>query len=186
MGILTVTVDTSTWIAWRDKRDSYDSVCKMLDWHKKRLLELWNTSRVIQDTAKMDAHQSALLTRVFKDYAIPMSSCPLRWNYSKWNGPDVFSGSATDHRPVEQIVEFRKLIPEPTALPKDQVGKKLWNKLGDYDALKDHYEKKRDVFVTLDKHDIFHSEKRPLYKKKLGLIILDPDEFVGSYCPSLA
>jgi hypothetical protein len=157
----------------------------MLDWHKNKLFELWNTSRVVQDSAGMDSGQSANLQRLFKDYAIRMSSCPLRWNYSRWNGPDVFPGPATEHRPLQQIIEFRKLIPEPTSLPKDQIGNRLSNKLGDYDALKDHYEKNRDVFVTLDRHDIFHVNKRPLYKQKLGLIILDPREFVASYGSSL-
>lgn len=133
----------------------------------------------------MDSDQLDVLQRLFKDYGIGMSTCPLRWNYSRWNGPDVFPGPATDHRPVEQIIEFRKLVPEPTTLHKDQVGKKLWNKLGDYDALKDHYEKNRDIFVTLDKHDVFHLDKRPLYRQKLGLIILDPKEFVASYGSSL-
>jgi len=181
MELLTVTVDTSTWIAWLDKRDSYKSVDKMLDWHKNKLLELWNTSRVVQDTSGMDSDQLDVLQRLFKDYGIGMSACPLRWNYSRWNGPDVFPGPATDYRPIEQIIEFRKLIPEPTSLPKNQIGNKLWNKLGDYDALKDHYEKNRDIFVALDRHDIFHVNKRPLYRQKLGLIILDPKEFVASY-----
>ena len=183
MELITVTVDTSTWIAWLHKHDSYDAVCEMLEWHKKKHLALWNTSRVVQDTAGMDSDQLDVLQNLFKDHGIGMSACPLRWNYSKWNGPDVFPGPVTDHRPLEQIIEFRKLIPEPTSLHKDQIGNKLWNKLGDYDALKDHYEKNRDVFVTLDKHDIFHLTKRPLYKAKLGLIILDPDKFVISYAP---
>ena len=181
MKTLTVTVDTSVWIAWINRQVGFDDVSKLLEWHKKNFLELWNTSRVLQDTAGMDTKQSESLQALFEEYGIQLSPCPARYNYSVWNGPDIYAGSSIEKRSAEEIIKFRKMIPEPTSLSKDQIGNKLSNKLGDYDALKNHYEKNRDVFLTRDKRDIFHKNKRPLYRAELGLIILDPADFIVEY-----
>jgi hypothetical protein len=110
-----------------------------------------------------------------------MSPCYDRWNYSPWNGPDVVLGSLTDYRTGEEIALFREIIKEPTFLNKSQVGNRLSNKIADYDALFNHFVEGRDVFITLDKSDIFAPDKRLLFKEKLGIIILSPRDFVMTH-----
>jgi hypothetical protein len=93
----------------------------------------------------------------------------------------VVLGSVTDYRTVEEIALFRQLIKEPTTLNKSQVGNRLANKIADYDTLFNHFEKGRDVLITLDKKDLFTPDKRRLYKEKLGIIILSPRDFVECF-----
>jgi len=123
-----------------------------------------------------------LLRDLFLEMKIEVASSPFRVGISRVGGPDVISGPVTVKRSSDDIVKFRKLLgDEPASLPPANVGKRLKNKIGDYDALSIHYTKGRDVFVTSDEHDYFHRARRAVYSKELGLIIQDPQEFVETW-----
>ncbi|MGP8281386.1 MAG: hypothetical protein ACLQT6_01575 [Desulfomonilaceae bacterium] len=185
---LKVTVDTGPWLDLIDERgDEYEYILKMLEWHKQGFIELFATSRILQDTAKKGSPRYNQLRTILDDVNnITISPCYDRWNYSMWNGPDVVLGSVTDYRTVEEIALFRQLISEPTTLNKSQVGNRLSNKIGDYNTLFNHFEKGRDVLITLDKRDLFAPDKRLLYKERLGIVILSPRDFVECYEPRIA
>ena len=178
-----VTVDTGPWLDVVDELgDQYEYILKILEWHKQESIELFATSRILQDTAKKGTPRYRQLRTILNDINnITISPCYDRWNFSTWNGPDVVLGSVTVHRTVEEIALFRQLIKDPTTLNKSQVGNRLSNKIGDYDTLFNHFEKGRDVFITLDKRDIFAPDKRRLYKDRLGIIILSPRDFVECF-----
>ncbi len=184
--MISVTVDHNVWIDWLDQKRSHEYVNKIVEWHKQKRLELWAVSRGEQDAkAHKSKDQWDHLLRRFKENNISVSACPARLSFSaRFGGPDVLSGLKS-LRTTEELEEFYKLVPNPIALNQAQIGDKMSNKLGDYDCLTNHFSQKRDVFLTLEKRDIFLVRKRDLYKDKLGLIILSPQEFVEQYGPTM-
>ena len=177
---LMITVDTGPSLNVVDELgDEYEYIIKMLEWHKKGCIEIFATSRILLDTIKKGPSRYHQIRTVLNDINnITISPSPIRLNYSTLSGPDVLIGSVTDYRTVEEIAIFRQIVKDPTTLNKSQVGKRLRNKIADYDVLFNHFEKGRDAFITLDKSDIFAPNKRLLYKKKLGIIIMSPRDFV--------
>ena len=101
-----------------------------------------------------------------------------RLGFSRLDGLDKLSGGFTTRNP-EEMANFSKIVgKDPTNLPKSSIGNRLSNKIGDYDALRDHYADKREVFITLDTKDYLHITKRAIYFECLGLKIMSPSEFL--------
>ena len=180
-----VTVDTTAWVDWLDKKGSYIYVDRMVDWHDQGLIRLFGVTRIQLDTFLMDSSQKEELERLFRIHKIELSSSPFRIGISTLGGPDTLSGSMTKIRSNDEVIAFCRLIKEPTTLHPSQVGNKIGNKIGDYDALRDHFKNGRDFFVTCDTKDYFQPKYRQTLKNELGVTILSPEEFVNLQQPLL-
>ncbi|MEW6113366.1 MAG: hypothetical protein AB1664_14640 [Thermodesulfobacteriota bacterium] len=178
---LSVTVDTSVWIHFMNGwHHTVPCIRKMLVWHQRQFIQIFASSRVFDpDAIRMHIEQQRRLRDLFRDMKIDLTSSPFRWGISGLGGPDVLSGPEWVERSSDDIVKLRRLLGyDPASLPRANVGNRLMNKIGDYDALETHYTQGRDVFVTSDEHDYFNRSRRAVYAKELGLIIQDPQEFV--------
>lgn len=174
---ITVTVDTSVLLDILD-HGSNSSFHKLLQWHDSGKIEIAVSNRVIDpDTWRMGEKQQSELNKLLERHGINICSAPFRWNISKLGGRDVLSGPQSNRSP-EDVVKFRKIVgPDPAV---GTPSRKLSNRIGDYDALQQHFMKKRDVFLTLDRRGYFAKQMRETYVRELGLIVQSPEEFIAA------
>jgi hypothetical protein len=157
-------------------------VREILRWHSAGRLEAFVSNRVFEpDTVRMHPEQVDQLRRTLRDYGIRVVGAVFRSTFSTLSGKDLLSGGRR-RRSVDQMARFTELVGrEPVSLHPSAVGRKLPNKIGDYDSLREHYANMRDVFIPSETHDYFHVAKRPTYERALGLCILRPAEFVAAH-----
>lgn len=182
MATLLATIDTAPLLDLVDRKGSFVYVEQIVEWHRVGHIELFASSRLLNpDTWKMNPKQKADLRRLLAEHGITIASSSFRLGISPLGGSDVLGGTEGGRSP-EEMKRFEKIVgPDPASLPPDSVGRGMQRKIGDYDALPDHFASKRDVFVTLDKHDYFHTNRRPRYERELGLMIRSPQELVHCY-----
>lgn len=175
----TVTLDTSAVIDVLDSKGSCHAVRQILECHRQGRIRLYFSSRVLHpDTQQMSQDKQTSLQRLMEQYGIDIASSSFRLSVSTLNGPDVLDAPSSK-RTSDEMNHFKTIVgDDPTQLAKSSAGNRIMQKIGDYDALRDHYAYKRDYFITLDTHDYFHIIKRPVYEKVLGLKIISPEEFV--------
>jgi|SRR5271157_1097619 len=177
---LLVTIDTCVWIEFIDNNTRAQEVAQILEWHVQGLIQVVVSNRVF-DPDVQSAENRRALTKLFSQHRIQIVPSAFRWGFSRLSCGDVLNGLAT-LRSGSELEKFAKLVGrEPATLPKQNIGAKLSNKIGDYDSLRDHYRSGRDVFVTLDRRDYFAVSKREKYKRELGLIVQDPSEFIALF-----
>ena len=180
----TVTIDTNLWIDFLNENGSYQDMELLLRWHEGGKVKLYYSTRVFDpDAWRMDRAQVARLRAVLNQYGVEALSAPFRLNVSRLSGRDTLNGGPTSRSP-DQTKRFRCPVgKDPTQLNPASVGKRLMNKIGDYDSLSSHFHRGLDVFLTLEKGDIFL--RREDYKQELGLIIQDPGSFIQErLCPA--
>jgi DUF2934 family protein len=177
-----LTVDTSVWLNWLDKKPGSEHVERILTWHSIGLVKVVGSNRIIDpDTWKMDLIQQEQLENEFKRRNIEKIGSSARAGISRVGGLDVLGGYPSE-RTAEEMKSFRKIVgQDPASLPKETVGKTIYRKIGDYDALYDHFISKRDIFITRDNKDYSHKTKRDTYWNTLGLTIQSPQEFVYQF-----
>jgi hypothetical protein len=179
---VTVTIDTNAWIQWRAKKGCYPQIEQILRWQQEGKVQIYVSNRLRDpDTWDMYADQRDEILNALAKMGVQTIRSTFRLGISKLGGRDVLSGGATD-RTSEEFEKFRKLVgPEPTTLKAEQVGSRMSNKIADFDALRDHFGAKFDVFLTLDKREYLDIKKRGDYFKELGLLIQSPEEFVNAW-----
>lgn len=185
MGSLSVTIDSSVLIDWLDKRQpTFDFVEQIMKWHKLEYIKVFTSSRVFSpDAWRMDKEQRAGLKQLLNDLKVTTASSTFRWSISILNGPDKLSGG-NSQRSLEETKLFLKIVgssPEPSS----ELERSFLRKLGDYDALRDHFMSGRDIFITRDTKGYFATDKRTRYEKELGLIVQGPEGFVSSFSRTL-
>ena len=197
---LEVTLDTGVLLDLLDEKGSFHFVKQMIKWHQEGYIELLASSRVFdhdttgqkilkrrgskfQTGKKMSPERQDRFQQLVRDHGITIVHSPWRSRISHLNGRDVLDG-LTIKRSPEEMDHFYNIVAsdgDPADLHPSKVGNRLENKIGDFDALRNHFAFKRDVFVTLDRSDYLDTEKRDQYEKELGLTIQSPEEFVRSY-----
>src|SRR5262245_33533171 len=107
-----VTIDTSAWLNWLDKKASRDEIDTLLVWHAKGLIRIVESNRLIDpETWKMDQAQQQALADEFKRWNIEKVGNVFRLDVSRLNGLDVLDGHATD-RAADEIRKFRRIVGE--------------------------------------------------------------------------
>ena len=179
---MTITVDTCVWIALESERER-QLICDLLNLCDRKCVQIYVSSRIMNfDSVKMDGPSRERLMIALKLHNVKIESAPFRFggineNFGSRFGDGDFLSSATadkDELAFEDI--FGK---EPMQLPREELGAKVSNWIGDYDVLKQHYLNKRDIFVTLDTKVYFSEDKRRRAKEKLNLEIADPASAVA-------
>lgn len=179
--MLRVTLDTCLLITFLDKKQGANLVDTILKLHLGKKIKVFVSNRIFEPDTVENKHRQEQFEKLLRDFQIEVEGSIFRFDLSSYDGGDVLSGGPS-LRSEEEIELFTKIVgSDPTFLHKDSLGKRLSNKLGDYDALMDHYCSKRDVFITLDTKDYLHKNKRSIYEDKLGLIIKSPEEFITEY-----
>jgi hypothetical protein len=175
-----ISLDTGVLILLLDGKPGSADVETIFCWHRNKKIALYVSNRVFDhDTAKMDALQVKTLRELFEKYRVPVEGAVFRSSFSRLSGKDLLSGGVS-LRTQEEMARFVSIVGcDPAVLPPSSVGKRLSNKLGDYDSLRDHYASGRDVFITLDTKDYLSTQRRQRYVQELGLVVLDPSEFVA-------
>jgi hypothetical protein len=180
--MVTVTLDTCLLISLLDRKDGFQNTIKLLEWHKDKKIEASVSNRLFEpDIVGMDKDQQEDLINILSKYAIVVKGNTLRLDISTLGGKDLLSGPIS-LRSEDEMSKFKGIVgDDPSSLPSENVGRRLPNKIGDYDSLFEHFCNKRDIFITSDKKDYFHTNKRKDYSAKLGLIIKSPLEFISEY-----
>lgn len=175
----TLTIDTSPWLDLLDSKQTASDIEPILVWHKVGLVEVYACTRLFNpDTLKMTSHSQQELRDLLNHWKVPLSGGSFRFNISRLNGPDKI-GPHLGVRSVEEWKRFQQVLgPGPTELSVSSVGNRLYNKIGDYDALRSHYASGRNVFVTTDTHDYLNIRYREKYRYALALVLMSPAEFV--------
>jgi hypothetical protein len=145
---------------------------------------MWASTRVrLHDAAGMYSEQQKALSDLMLHLRVREASSVFRFDVSFMDGPD-FLGPYAGKRTADELVRFERLVGcDPARLSRESVGGKMKNKIGDYDALRDHYMSGRDAFITLDTRDYLHVSRRPEYRRELGLIVQAPTEFLAENFP---
>jgi hypothetical protein len=187
-------MDTSAVLDCIDRAGAYLSVDQIAEWHKSGKIMLFVSSRVqYPDTQKMDETQKRKLRQWLTQNSIVETESSWRVGISPVGGPDVI-GKPLTHRSENEMERFEIIVgpnPAPGKTPEPELKRRWGNmtmntlerKIGDYDALYDHYAAERDVFITLDTRDYFGIKKRERYKKELNLVVQSPEEFVREHQP---
>ena len=177
--LVTVTLDTGLMLSLLDRTREATAVEKILQWHLEGKVRAYVSNRIFDpDTCDMRDEQRKEMRMIIEKYDIEIIGSGFRLGFSRLDGLDKLSGGFTTRSP-EEMANFSKIVgKDPTNLPKSSIGNRLPNKIGDYDALRDHYADKREVFITLDTKDYLHITKRAIYFECLGLKIMSPSEFL--------
>lgn len=174
---MTVTIDTCVWISLKVERIK-PIIYQILKCCAKKAVNIYVSNRFENyDSVEMDTITKKLIRETMKEYSVQKESAPFRLgsvnnSFGSRFGDRDFLVSIKETEKEEKFVSVFGL--EPMKLSTKQTGKKISNWIGDYDALKQHYLKGRDLFITLDTKIYFSDEKRLIAKNKLNLIILDP------------
>jgi hypothetical protein len=175
-----LTVDTGLLIQLIDNKLGADDVRKIFDLHEKGAVQLYVSNRIFEhDTTKMSEPQLAQIKDLIQHAKVIVDGAVFRSGFSLLSGGDLLSGGVS-HRSQKELEKFGKLV------GKDPVGEYLAsstisNKLGDYDALRDHFTSGRNIFLTADEKHYFATAQRQKYRKELGLIIQSPAEFLDEF-----
>jgi len=169
--IQSITVDTGVWIELLDKKSPEKSAidAELLEECQARRVQVWASSRVLNpDSTKMRELQRVNLTNLLEEHAQTAPS-QFRFDISPFGGPDGFQG-----RVGERFISVVGESPDG----RGQFGKKLHNHIGDYDALRDHFIQRRDLFVTWDNRGFLHTDRRQAYEEQLKLRVRSPEEAI--------
>ena len=173
----TATLDTGVLILALDDKPGANDTWVLLQWHRDGRLELHVSNRVFEhDTRRMDSAQVDALRALLGEFDVAIKGAAFRSDFSLLSGGDFLSGGPSV-RTSEEMARFTKLVGKDPA-EEYASSKSLSNKLGDYDALKEHFASGRNVFITTDKKHYLDVNRRPRYAEQLGLVILTPAEFV--------
>lgn len=180
--MLRVMLDTSVWLAFIDRDESAADAQALFNLRTQGVLEICASSRTVYDTERMHEEQRLALSKLLEDESIA-APAQMRWDVSRLDAGD-YLGPSNGVRTEAEIAKFDRLVGrDPVALPQTAVGNRLPNKIGDYDALREHFIRGLDAFLTLDARDILHSERRARYRTELGLVIQAPGEFLAERFP---
>ena len=180
--MLTVTLDTGLLLALIDGKPTAEHVKTILRWHVNGKIHACVSNRIFDpDTSRMRADQVTELSNILNSNGIPVIGSVARFGISRLDGLDLLSGGPTT-RSREEMDEFSKIVgKDPSSLSSFCVGTRISNKIGDYDALRDHFASNRAIFITLDGKDYLHTDKRVTYWNQLHLKIMSPSEFVADH-----
>ncbi len=197
MSYHSVTVDTVVWIKYFSNYDEKSEIQAMFEVCQQRNIKIYRSSRVSNfDTTTKDPTQTehmrnaisflgALETPapfILADQDDPKKTGSVLGDRNDPQKPESMFGTSdflSDLNIDEREVEFISIVGcHPTKKNPAELGSKLSNHIGDYDALMQHYLNDFGVFLTYDTHLYFTHEKRLIYQEKLGLKVMSPSEFL--------
>lgn len=178
--LTTLTLDTTVFIRAIDGKPGCEPAQRIFQLSKEGLVALVASNRVFEhDTSNMSQDSQRKLHECMQQHGVQIDPSGHRLGFSLLDGGDVLDGGPSIRTP-EEMRRFEKLVgKDPTA--EFQGNRTLGNKLGDYDALRDHFASGRDAFITLDTKHYLAVNLRDRYARELGLVVQSPEAFLAGW-----
>jgi hypothetical protein len=150
-----------------DTPTSVDALSELIKYGLSNKADIAVTTRVESDlSGDLDEERKKKMFRTLKQF--PVVGTVMRWDTSRWDGGDVWSGADSEKLATEvQAILFPGLTTED---------RHYKNKQMDVDHIVGHLINHRDVFVTDDKHIL---KRREPLRVSPGVVVMSPDECVA-------
>jgi hypothetical protein len=135
------------------------------------------------DAWRMDKAQRAGLKQLLNELKVTTVNSILRRSILILSGLDKLSGG-NHQRSLEETTHFLNIVGS-SPQSSGELERSFLRKLGDYEALRNHFMPGRDIFITRDTTGYFATDKRTRDEKERGLMVHGPEEFVSSFSRTL-
>ena len=167
-------------LALINKEEGHEKIQNILDLCREGKIKAYVSNRIFDpDSWKMPESEKIKVKELIKEYNITIEGSCFRWGFSRYSDRDKLSGSATT-RSKQEMELFRSIAgqePASRLTGSNKPSKDFPNKIGDYDALYDHFCSKRDVFLVIDRKKTSSDDKRKKYEGELAFFVKGPKDF---------